>query len=104
MSPLVTSCSSSTSDGTLLERSIDYELAGMREQIQLQLVRGPKALGLSMLEVADFVVHAAGTAARESLKGVEMLSRKDFSAVFGSYPEPISHFIRLDELTVRPQG
>jgi Protein of unknown function (DUF3800) len=57
-----------------------------------------KSANISFLEVADFVVHTAGSQIRGRLKGKYRI-RKDFAAVFFSVDQRLSSYVEL--LSVR---
>jgi hypothetical protein len=67
-------------------------------EIQIHKLRGTKPLLYPALEIADFVMHAAGTAVKNSLAGKRMLNRRDFAAVFDSFPESASWFFLIDHV------
>jgi len=78
-----------------------YEVEGTTKKVELIYWRGTKALNYSALEVADFIMHAAGTAVRASRSGTKYMDRKDFAAVFGAAPDYLSHFVCLSEYGIR---
>lgn len=80
-----------------LSRSID----GVATEIPIRMMHCGKELRLPSLEVADFVVQAAGAAVRGSLVGKPFLARKDFEAVFRTTPPEWAEFIRLDDFGLR---
>ncbi|HEV7590883.1 MAG TPA: hypothetical protein VGO40_22420 [Longimicrobium sp.] len=91
--------SSQRTDGLAWNTFKDFQMwrtdGSAREEVDVIFLRGSKRLRYSALEVADFVMHAAGTAVREERLGKRMLDRKDFAAVFGSVPEHLVHFLCL---------
>lgn len=58
----------------------------------------PKSANISFLEVADFVVHTAGSQVRHRIQR-KGLMRKDFAAVFFSVDQRLSSYVEL--LSVR---
>lgn len=86
---------------TFRDFRMSRNLDGASEDVKIYLLRGSKKLCEPALEVADFVMHAAGKAVQASLVGRRMLDRKDFSAVFGIVPEGYVHFARLDQIGPR---
>ena len=51
------------------------------------------------LEVADFVMHAAGTQTRERLEGAKKRTRKDFRAVFRDVDKRLVSFREVTKIT-----
>jgi hypothetical protein len=64
--------------------------------------RMPKAAAEPFLEVADFVVHAAGGQVRSHLKGSAWGSRQDYQAVFRSVDQSLVEFIEVLSAKWRP--
>jgi hypothetical protein len=62
----------------------------------------PKSAQEPGLEVADFVLHAAGGQVRHRLAG-KMGSRRDFASVFQGLPPKMVQFIEVDSLSVNKQ-
>lgn len=83
-----------------LSRSIDGAAAG----VPIEMVHCGKEMRLPSLEVADFVVQAAGGAVRGSMRGRPLLARKDFESVFRTTPPEWAEFIRLDGFAVRTRN
>ena len=54
----------------------------------------PKSAGSSMLEVADFVMHAAGAQVRNRILG-RLGIRKGFDSVFYQVDQRLSHYVEL---------
>ncbi len=66
---------------------------------------GSKALGDAGLEVADFIMHSAGTQVRETARGTTDYAnpRKDFQVVFKSQQDENCWFTELKQVTVSSQ-
>lgn len=76
---------------------------GVAQLVPVHLFRADKSARIAALEVADFVMHAAGTAVRaHQSTGAPFLARKDFKAVFGTVPKYLVEFMLLNSL--RPRG
>ena len=61
--------------------------------LEMLRFRMPKAAAEPFLEVADFVVHAAGGQVRSHLKGLAWGARRDYRAVFGITDQTLVEFI-----------
>lgn len=61
--------------------------------LEMLRFRMPKAAVEPFLEVADFVVHAAGGQVRSHLKGAAWGARRDYQAVFGITDQTLVEFI-----------
>jgi hypothetical protein len=74
-----------------------------RDGVQIPIDRGrmEKRYGEPGLEVADFVLHAAGTHARHRAAS-DARPRRDFDAVFRCVREDLQSYIELDCLSVAP--
>jgi hypothetical protein len=71
--------------------------AAARWQVPTQFFFAFKHMAEPLVEVADFVMHASGTAVRAHLQaGVPFLSRRDFASVFEGGLERRASFVRLD--------
>ena len=57
----------------------------------------PKSSGESGLEIADFIVNAAGSQARRQLRGISGFAQ-DFQAVFHRVPRQYGHFFIITEV------
>ena len=62
--------------------------------------RMPKSAGEPLLEVADFVINAAGGQVRSHLKGHEWGARRDFQTVFRSVPPELAEFIDMMDVRI----
>lgn len=51
------------------------------------------------LEIADFIMHAAGTQTRNEALGMSLKKRKDFLAVFGSVDNKLSSYLHVKSVT-----
>lgn len=72
---------------------------GVTTEIPVEIGHADKQVGDSALEVADFIMHAAGTAVRANLTGTPFLARRDFRAVFGSVDPRWVEFLLLNSIT-----
>lgn len=70
-----------------------------RWRVPTQFYLASKAAAEPLVEVADFIVQAAGTAvSRNITTGAAFLNRRDFASVFEGGRSRRAAFIRLDEL------
>jgi hypothetical protein len=65
------------------------------EDIPVTCFFGSKQLAEPICEVADFVMHAAGTAVNAHRSGTPLLNRKDFQVVFQPTPDSLGQFLHL---------
>ncbi len=68
------------------------------KEIQINIFRSDKNPLVPSLEVADFIAHTGGSAARASLRGAVPMSRPDAAIVFAP-PEPFGQYMRIDEMS-----
>lgn len=68
---------------------------GSSTEISMDKFVMPKSCAEPCLEVADFVMHAAGTQTRARLAGVTSPIRKDFLAVFREVDERLTSYIEI---------
>jgi hypothetical protein len=74
--------------------------AAKRWQVPTTFFFATKAVAEPLVEVADFIMHASGTAVRSHLKtGIPFPKRRDFAAVLEGGLTRRAAFIRLDFLT-----
>jgi len=79
------------------------EEAAKRWKVPTQFFYAFKHMAEPLVEVADFVMQAGGSAVRRNLEtGVPFLARKDFAAVFDGGPSRRAAFIRLDSFAGIP--
>jgi hypothetical protein len=72
-------------------------------QLPFVKFRMPKSANEPFLEVADFIMHAAGGQVRASLAGRAWGDRKDFQAVFLTTPPELSEFREIQEIKAAPR-
>lgn len=74
---------------------------GKEIRIPINKYTMPKSAVEPGLEVADFIMHAAGTAMRACLAGQDGRKRKDFVAVFG-VDEKLANFMEITRVDKNP--
>lgn len=79
----------------LLKSLVGSTIAAGDERAFIQVGHLPKQANSPLLEVADFVIHAAGGQLRRRLAGRPFPLRKDFESVFWSVPQQLVHLNEL---------
>lgn len=82
----------------------DIELQRGLERWKLPFLkfRMPKSAEEPLLEIADFVMHVAGSQVRDALSGRDWGKRRDFRAIFLTEPDPRVEFLEIFEAKYRP--
>jgi hypothetical protein len=78
----------------VLSELSSYRMGDGERDFQPKVYTLPKSAGWPMLEVADFVMHAAGAQVRNRLANKFMI-RKDFEVVFHRIDRRLSHYSEL---------
>jgi hypothetical protein len=72
---------------------------GVTRSVPTGFYHTPKSVCMPALEVADFIMHAAGTATRMHITtGRPFTGRRDFDAVFNSVRDEFAGFFLLEQL------
>lgn len=87
--------SSDRLNSKLLQALVGSTISAGNQHIAIQVGHLSKQVNSPLLEVADFVIHAAGGQLRRQLSGKPFPLRRDFESVFWSVPQ---HFVHLNEL------
>lgn len=88
---------SERADRLAIEHFSGYQLSGEAGDIPVRGFLLPKSATAPGLEVADFVMHAAGTQTRNRLKGAREPTRKDFVAAFRTVDERLCSFLEVTQ-------
>jgi hypothetical protein len=83
--------------------SLTRDHAGQPRNLPFKKFRMPKSANEPFLEVADFVIQAAGGQVRTSLKGRRWGCRPDFQAVFTSVDPALVEFIDVTTVQMKPR-
>lgn len=98
---IITESSQRTGRELMAELSA-YRMGDGDTEFQPRVFTVPKAAGWSMLEVADFVMHAAQGQVRKRLSGNfydgKPFVRKDFEVVFHRVDRRLAHYVELLEV------
>ena len=79
----------------LLKSLVGSTISDGKQHSQIFVGHLPKQAKEPLLEVADFVIHAAGGQLRRRLAGRPFPLRKDFESVFWSVPQELVHLNEL---------
>lgn len=74
--------------------------AGKRAELPMQYFFVPKDLNEPGLEVADFVMHAAGGEARARERSGKVMMRRDFQAVFDPVQSTLASFLYVQSVAI----
>ncbi|MGH9793220.1 MAG: hypothetical protein ACRD5G_00480, partial [Candidatus Acidiferrales bacterium] len=87
---------------TFSENKVYAGEAAQRWQVPTRFFFAKKHVAEPIVEVADFIMHASGTAVRSHRdSGVPLLKRRDFASVFEGREARRAAFLRLDALQGR---
>jgi hypothetical protein len=78
--------------------TVNQSLNGASREIPTEFLEITKSMCEPALEVADFVMHTAGRAARRSRNGKRLSDLPDFTAVFATSPPEWSEFELVSEV------
>lgn len=87
--------SSERLNAKLLWSLVGSTISDGNKQSPIQVCHLSKQVNSPMLEVADFVIHAAGGQLRRRLRGNPFPLRKDFDSVFRKVPQELVHLNEL---------
>ena len=78
---------------SLSDKKIDREA----DEIKIELGLLPKSASMPALEVADFIIHTAGTQTRSRISGYEK-PRKDFEIIFRNVDNRLVSFMEITSI------
>lgn len=82
--------------------SLTLNEQGQARDLPFLKFRMPKSANEPFLEVADFIIHAAGAQVRTSLKGKDWGRRLDFQSGFATADPTLAQFLEVTAVTLTP--
>jgi hypothetical protein len=89
--------SSQRGDPLVIQHFGELELQENDKPLPTEHCFMPKSSGEPALEIADFIVNAAGSQARRQLRGISGFAQ-DYQAVFHRLPQQYGHFFLITDV------